>query len=40
MGKEASIDKGKDSKEYRTISSFTQLLNGVGSDDLKIEELF
>jgi hypothetical protein len=40
IGKEASSDKHRDSEEYGTISSFTQLLNGASSDDLKFERFF
>jgi hypothetical protein len=40
IGKEASSDKHRDSEEYWTISSFTQLLNGASSDDLKFERFF
>lgn len=40
MRKEASSDKGKDFEEYRTIKSFTQILNGASNDDKKSRDYF
>jgi hypothetical protein len=38
--KEASNGKRQESEEYYIINSFTQLLTGASSDDLKIEGFF